>query len=168
MADCGAAARVLESSGGMAVRTSANDPTEFSPMLRFLFPCTFFILVVESAVFGQGLSDGRKSSLSGPTPDSPPAVGLSSSFQSNASAAPDSVDDYLAQASRHSARGELDAAIQTYKVVLQKDPKSPEAYAGLTPGGRCRVSGVRRHVSGVGYGEYRCQVSEVREGHKKS
>jgi tetratricopeptide (TPR) repeat protein len=101
-------------------------------MFRFLFPCTFFILVVESAVFGQGLSDGRKSSLSGLTPDSSPAVGLSSSFQSSASAAPDSVDDYLAQASRHSARGELDAAIQTYKVVLQKDPKSPEAYAGLT------------------------------------
>jgi tetratricopeptide (TPR) repeat protein len=100
-------------------------------MSRFLFACTFLILVVGLAVFGQGVGEGRKFSFSGPTPDSPSPVALPSSFPSDASADSGSEGEDLAQASRHYLRGELDAAIQIYKAVLQENPKSPEAYAGL-------------------------------------
>jgi tetratricopeptide (TPR) repeat protein len=116
----------------MAMQTSPNHRTGFSSMFRFLFPCTFLILFVDLAVFGQDVSEGRNSSLSRSNSDSPWPVAVSGSCQSSATAAPDSESDDLAQASCHVLRGELDAAIQAYKAVLQKNPKSPEAYAGLT------------------------------------
>jgi len=100
-------------------------------MVRFVFPRAFLVLVVGLGVLGRGIGDGRGSSLSGLTPDSPPPAGPSSAPQSNAPAAPGSGDDDLARANQHLHQGELDAAIQSYKIALQKNPKSPETYAGL-------------------------------------
>ncbi|MGD1103458.1 MAG: aspartyl protease family protein [Terriglobia bacterium] len=101
-------------------------------MLRSLVQCTLLILFLESVLLGQGVTDGRKTSLPSPgSASSSPAV-PSSSPQPTVSTVPDLASDALSEAIRHYLHGEFDAAIQNYNLVLQKDPKSPDAYAGLT------------------------------------
>jgi tetratricopeptide (TPR) repeat protein len=51
--------------------------------------------------------------------------------QSTVTAVPDSDHDPLTEAIRHYRRGEFDAAIQNYNAILQKNPKSPDAFAGV-------------------------------------
>jgi thioredoxin-like negative regulator of GroEL len=45
---------------------------------------------------------------------------------------PGLASDPLSEANRHYRRGEFDAAIKSYNLVLQQNPQSPDAYAGLT------------------------------------
>ena len=100
-------------------------------MLRSLPRCIFSSLLLVSLLVGQGVADGQDLSSPGPgsAPSSPaappgsPQSGVPSSLASSC--------DALAEANNHYLRGEFDAAIQSYNVVLQKNPKSPDAYAGL-------------------------------------
>ncbi len=101
-------------------------------MLRSLLQCTFLMLLLESLLFEQGATDAPKSSLPGPGSASPSAVAPSSSPQPNVSTVPDLAHNALSEAYRHYRSGEFDAAIQSYYEVLQKTPKSPDAYTGLT------------------------------------
>jgi tetratricopeptide (TPR) repeat protein len=101
-------------------------------MLRCLFQCILLILFLEALSFGQGVADGGKSSLSSPGSASSSPGAPSKSPQTTVSTVPDSGDSPLAEAIRHYFRGEFDAAIQDYNGVLQKIPKSLDAYSGLT------------------------------------
>jgi hypothetical protein len=74
---------------------------------------------------------GRNPSLPGTSPDSSSPRVLPGSSQSNVPAASGSASRDLAEAKRLYLRRDYDAAIQLYKAVLQNDPKSAEAYAGL-------------------------------------
>jgi tetratricopeptide (TPR) repeat protein len=78
------------------------------------------------------VTDGQKSSLPAPSSASPSAVAPGGSTPSYFSTFTQATPDPLAEANRHYRRGEFDAAIQSYNAVLQKNPKSPDAYAGLT------------------------------------
>jgi len=90
------------------------------------------ILIFAAVLFGQGVTGGQKSSLPAPSSASPSVVPQGASTPSNVSTITGATPDPLAEANRHSRRGEFDAAIQSYNAVLQKNPKSPDAYAGLT------------------------------------
>ena len=100
-------------------------------MLRPLLRCTFLILIFAAFLFGQGATGGQKSSLPAPSSASPSVVTQAGATSSNVSVISGVVPDPLAEATRHYRRGEFDAAIQSYNAVLQKNPKSPDAYAGL-------------------------------------
>ena len=100
-------------------------------MLRSLLPCTLLILFLESLSFGQGIADGGKSSSPSPGSASPSPVAPSKSPQITVSTVPGLGSGPLSEAIRHYNRGEFDAAIQNYNAVLQKNPKSPDAYTGL-------------------------------------
>ncbi len=100
-------------------------------MLRSLLRCTFLILIFAELLFGQGVTGGQKSALPAPSSASPSVVTQAGSTSSNVSVFTGVVPDPLAEATRHYRHGEFDAAIQSYNAVLQKNPMSPDAYAGL-------------------------------------
>lgn len=83
-------------------------------------------------LFGQGVSDGGKSPLPGPGSTLPSPVAPSNTSPTSVSTVPGLGHNPLAEAMQHYRRGEFDAAIQSYNLVLQDNPKSPDAYAGLT------------------------------------
>jgi len=101
-------------------------------MLRRLLFWTVLILCVAPFSFGQSADPGGKASPTPPGPGSQSAGIGSNSTQADVAAALHPAPSALPEAIRHYRRGEFDAAIQSYNAVLQENPKSPDAYAGLT------------------------------------
>lgn len=101
-------------------------------MLRLFSQWVFPILFLGSSLFGQTVADGGRPSLPGSGAASPSSAALFSGSPPPVSPAYTSGHQALCDALGHYARGEFDAARESYNVVLQKNPRSPDAYAGLT------------------------------------
>jgi tetratricopeptide (TPR) repeat protein len=106
-------------------------------MLRSLRQCAL-ILIFATLLYGQGVTEGQKSVPPVPSSASPSPATVGGSFSPYV---PAPAPDPISEANRHYRRGEFDAAIKTYNLVLQQNPKSPDAYAGLA-----RVYLKQKHV----------------------
>jgi tetratricopeptide (TPR) repeat protein len=97
-------------------------------MLRSLLRPTLLILILETSLFGQGVTDGRQSTLPASGSAQPSTVapgGAAQSIRPGVAAGP------LSEANRYYRRGQFDAAILIYNMILERYPDSPDAYAGL-------------------------------------
>jgi len=101
-------------------------------MLHVLRLYTLLLLTGAGLMWGQGTAGGQSSTSNGPGAAAPTAAEPRQVSTPNVPAVFDAGNDPLSAAIIHYGRGEFAAAIESYNLVLQKNPKSPDAYAGLT------------------------------------
>lgn len=100
-------------------------------MVRHLSQYTILTIIFAIALWGQGPADGQKSALPAHSSASPAGPPPGTSAQPPVSTSPSPAAGTLGSANLHYRRGEFDAAIQGYNLILKQNPKSPDAYAGL-------------------------------------
>jgi tetratricopeptide (TPR) repeat protein len=110
-------------------------------MPRVILQSALLALLLEAWPFASLATNAQHPSLPVDGFLAPSSLAASSSRQPPAAAAPDLASDLLAESNHLYRKGEFDTAIQKYNAILQANPKTPEAYAGLA-----RVYLKQKHV----------------------
>jgi tetratricopeptide (TPR) repeat protein len=100
-------------------------------MFHSLLRCTLLILIFTALSWGQTATGDNKPAPPGSSSTLPSSATPGGSQLSAPAAGSEPPHSPLFEAIRHFRRGEFDAAIQNYNLVLQNNPQSPDAYAGL-------------------------------------